>query len=489
MLPFKILIAVNKKLDTPLYQQIANKLIGLIQEGIIRPGGPLPSSREMAAELMLHRKTIVAAYQELSAQDWITVVPRKGIMVSKDLPQIKPRSFKAKQKEPAYGVNAGFSFIQTNSPPAFASKAGTHRLIINDGFPDARLVPMDLLLKEYSKLFQQAPVQRRQEFGDQAGALSLRLAIIKFLSGTRGIHISGNHIIVTRGAQMALYIAARMLIQPGSVVVVAEPNYNTANTLFRELGAKLVPVAADENGIDVDDIERLCKKKKPDLLYIIPHHHHPTTVTLSSQRRMKLLELIRRHNLPVIEDDYDYDFHYNSSPILPLASADHNGNVIYIGSLTKSLSSAVRLGYMIAPENFISEALKIRRLIDIRGDGLLEESIAVLFNNGEIQKHLKKSLKLYHQRRDLFCHLLQNELGDAVSFNKPAGGMALWARFNKKHPLSAVAARASAMGLYMSDGNFYNSGTIQYNALRMGFASLNEKEMQEIIMIIKKALK
>ena len=486
MLPFKILLGVNKKLSTPVYQQIANKLIGLIQEGIIRPGSLLPSSREMAAVLTLHRKTIVAAYQELSAQDWITPIARKGIMVSENLPQIKPRSFKANTKTQAYGMNAGFPFIQTNTPLAFANAAGSHRLIIDDGFPDARQVPVGLLLKEYNKLYQQSPMRRRQVFGNQAGALSLRLAINKFLSGTRGIHSTENNVIVTRGAQMALYMAARMIIHPGSVVVVAEPNYNTANLLFQQCGARLAKVPADENGIDVDAIERLCKKKKPDLLYIIPHHHHPTTVTLSSQRRMKLLELIRQYNLPVIEDDYDYDFHYNSSPILPLASADHNGNVIYIGSLTKSMSSAVKLGYMIAPVNFIAEALKLRRLIDIRGDSLIEEAMAVLFNNGEMQKHLKKSLKLYHQRRDMFCSLLKNEMGDIVLFDKPAGGMAVWAKFNKKNPLPLVSSKASAMGLYMSDGSFYDSGNVHYNALRIGFASLNEKEMHEIVQILKK---
>jgi GntR family transcriptional regulator/MocR family aminotransferase len=204
---------------------------------------------------------------------------------------------------------------------------------------------------------------------------------------------------------------------------------------------------------------------------------------------MKLLQLIRQYNFPVIEDDYDYDFHYNSSPILPLASSDHNGNVIYIGSITKSFTSSLKVGYIVATENFIRETLKFRRLIDIRGDNLMEEALAVLFKNGDMQKHLKKSLKLYHQRRDLFCSLVKTELGNAVSFNEPSGGMAVWATFNKKNDLRIVAKKASSMSLYMGDGSFYNSGTINYNALRLGFASLNKKEMEESINIIKKALK
>ena len=144
---------------------------------------------------------------------------------------------------------------------------------------------------------------------------------------------------------------------------------------------------------------------------------------------------------------------------------------------------------MVAPENFIRECMRLRRLIDIRGDNLMEEALAVLFNSGDMQKHLKKSLKLYHQRRDMFCELLKNEIGKQVVFEKPSGGMALWVKFNKKNPLPAVSQQASAMGLYMSDGSFYNSPGNNYNALRMGFASLNEKEMVDSVRILKKIVK
>jgi GntR family transcriptional regulator/MocR family aminotransferase len=206
-----------------------------------------------------------------------------------------------------------------------------------------------------------------------------------------------------------------MILKDGSAVVVGEPNYFMANMIFQQCGAKLVNVAVDDSGIDVDAIEKICKRKKPDMLYIIPHHHHPTTVTLSADRRMKLLQLIRAYKLPVIEDDYDYDFHYSSSPILPLASADHGGNVIYIGSLTKTLAPSIRVGYMVAPENFINETAQLRRLIDIRGDNLLEEALAVLFNNGTMQRHLKKSVKLYHQRRDILCKSVKKRNGCVIS--------------------------------------------------------------------------
>ncbi|MEO5647234.1 MAG: PLP-dependent aminotransferase family protein, partial [Chitinophagaceae bacterium] len=293
---------------------------------------------------------------------------------------------------------------------------------------------------------------------------------------------------ITRGAQMAIFIVARMLIKPGSRVIVSEPNYGMANNIFESCGAKLIKVAVDNNGINVDEIEKLCRENRPDLLYIIPHHHHPTTTTLSAARRMKLLAVIREFRLPVIEDDYDYDFHYNRSPILPLASADHGGFVIYIGSISKSLASSIRVGYLVSSEDFVNQAAQLREMIDIRGDVLMEESLAILFNSGDMQKHLRKALKIYQQRRDLLCELLENEFAGKLFFTKPSGGMSVWVEFNKKYNLIEISQRAAQHGLYMGDGSFYNTGKVNYNALRIGFASFNEKELRGVIGILKKLL-
>jgi GntR family transcriptional regulator/MocR family aminotransferase len=486
MLPFQTLLTINKDAGTPVYQQIANGLVRLIRDGVIKPGSQLPGSREMALLLQVHRKTIVAAYEELLTQDWIETIPRKGVIVSQRLPEIKPRTFKAAAKIPAYAGNTGFTFNKLPVSATAAAHAGEHRLIINDGFPDYRVAPVDLLMREYRSLYNSPAVKRFAMYGSHQGPQNLRNEMVQFLSDSRGLNITPANVLLTHGAQMAIYIAAKLILKPGATVLVGEPNYFLADMIFQQFGAKLVRIPLDENGMDVDAIARICKRQQPGLLYIIPHHHHPTTVTLSADRRMKLLELIRQYKLPVIEDDYDYDFHYSSGPILPLASADHGGNVIYIGSFTKSLATFVRIGYMVAPENFITEAALMRRMIDIRSDNVLEEALAVLFRNGDMQRHLKKSVKLYHERRDLLCDLLEKELKGVVSFTKPAGGMAVWTKFNEKYPLPALAARASAQGLFMTDGSSYSYGTRNHNALRFGFASLNEKEIKEVVDILKK---
>jgi GntR family transcriptional regulator/MocR family aminotransferase len=488
MLPFKTLININKQSPVAQYLQIANSMVNLIRGGIINPGTSIPSSRQMAAILQVHRKTVVAAYEELYVQDWIETIPRKGITVNQHLPEIKPRTFKPEKNRIGYQGDAPFVFKKFTSSTAAQVNPQACRVIINDGFPDARIAPIGLLLKEYSKLFNSNASATFSMQGDRAGSINFRTAIANFLNNSRGLSITAQNVLLSRGAQMAIYVAAAMILKPGSTVIVGEPSYFIANLIFERFGAKLLRVPVDENGIDTGVVERICKNKKPSLLYIIPHHHHPTTVTLSAERRMKLLQLIRQYNIPVIEDDYDYDFHYSGNPILPLASADHGGNVIYIGSLTKFLAPTIRVGYMVAANNFIQQAAQLKLMIDIRGDSLLEEALATLSNAGHLQRHLKKSVKLYHQRRDMFCNLLEKELDGVVSFTRPQGGMAVWAAFNKKYPLPVIAQRAAAKGLFMVNGSYYNTGNTNYNALRMGFASLNESEMNEAVNVIKKVL-
>ncbi|WP_336515092.1 PLP-dependent aminotransferase family protein [Pollutibacter soli] len=488
MLPFSSLIIINRKVGTPVYLQVANQLITLIRKGNIQPGSKLPASREMAEILQLHRKTVVAAYDELVSQDWAQTNPRRGITVSNELPLTKPRNFNTSSQAIGYSSKkspgiSSFPDILTSVP-----SGQRFRLSINDGYPDHRIAPTELLLREYKSLIIQSKRKKFSGAADPAGIYSLREVLAGFVSETRGLRLSAANVMITRGAQMSIYLASQLLVKPGSVVLAGDPNYHLADVTFKTSGARLVRVPVDENGMDIDWVSNYCSKQRPDLIYIIPHHHHPTTVTLTAARRMALLNLVVKYQIPVIEDDYDFDFHYSSSPILPLASSDHDGLVIYIGSLTKSLSPGFRVGYMIGAESFIQNASKFRRLIDIRGDHVLEEALAYLFEKGDMQRHLKKSVKLYHQRRDVFAALLTSMLGDRISFKTPSGGLAFWVRFAKQFPLPEISSLAAVAGLQMSDGLYYNSEKTNYNGLRMGFASMNEKEMRESMGIVQHIL-
>jgi GntR family transcriptional regulator/MocR family aminotransferase len=283
---------------------------------------------------------------------------------------------------------------------------------------------------------------------------------------------------------MGIYLATQILVKPGDELVVGEPGYFGANLTFRQLGAVINRVPVDSDGMDIDAVEALCRRKKIRVVYVIPHHHHPTTVTLTPERRIRLLELSLKFQFAIIEDDYDYDFHYASKPMMPMASLDRHGSVVYIGTLTKTLAPAFRVGFIAAPQKFIDAAANLRRFIDYPGDSLLENGIAELYRDGSIARHIKKAVKLYKERRDHFCALLDSELGNAVSFKVPDGGMSVWTKF-RNADLTKLSKAAARMGLVISNGKEYNTYRHNYNSIRLGFASLNAEEQRRAVKILK----
>jgi GntR family transcriptional regulator / MocR family aminotransferase len=238
----------------------------------------------------------------------------------------------------------------------------------------------------------------------------------------------------------------------------------------------------------VDALEKICKRKKIKALYVTPHHHYPTTVTLTASRRIKLLSLAEKYGFIIVEDDYDYDFHYQSSPILPLVSADTKGMVIYIGTLSKTIAPFIRTGYVIAPENLILELRRIRQLMDSQGDPIMELALAEMFQDGSINRHMKKALQEYHRRRDSLCNYMKQKLSNVIDFKVPDGGLAIWAKFDKSVPLPPLTEKLRAQGLILSNGLIHDSSPVSFNSTRMGFAWMNEKEAINAVDMLAKTI-
>ncbi|QHS54637.1 PLP-dependent aminotransferase family protein [Mucilaginibacter sp. 14171R-50] len=485
------LLNIDKTLPVPVYLQIANGIICHIRQGTLKPASALPSSRALAQGLKVHRNTVVAAYDELYAQSWVDVYPQKGIFIAANLPEVSPRPIADSPQKTAYASQTFFEVGEnTLSHINLFNPAKAQNIAFNEGFPDTRLAPLDLMLREYRRFANYHFTSKYLLYGAEQGSENLRAELARFLGETRGLHVTADHILITKGAQMAIYLVSQLLLNKNETVIAADPGYCGANEVFVQTGANLELVPVDELGINLDAVEDICKKKKVKLLYVIPHHHQPTTVTLCSERRMRLLELAMKYRFAIIEDDYDYDFHYTSSPILPLASADYYGSVIYVGSFCKTIAPGIRIGFMIAPPNLIEQATKLRRIIDRQGEHLLEEAMANLLKNGDITRHLKKANKLYHERRDVFCRLLQQQIGDHVSFKIPDGGFAIWMKYENGLKPKDVAEKAAAMGLAVSAGkDYYYDRARESEHIRLGFASMNFKEMEQATGILAKAVK
>ena len=250
------------------------------------------------------------------------------------------------------------------------------------------------------------------------------------LAATRGLAAGPDDLLITRGSQMALELVARALVTPGDVVAVEAIGYVPARAAFALAGARLVPMPVDGQGLDVDALEALARRGPVRAVYLTPHHQYPTTVTLSPGRRLRLLEVARAHRIAVIEDDYDHEFHYDGRPVLPLASVDRAGVVVYVGTLSKILAPGLRIGYVVAPAPLLERLATLRAVLDTQGDPAIEDAVAELLEDGEVQRHVRRVRRIYRDRRDALADALRRDLAGHVSFDVPAGGVAFWARLD-----------------------------------------------------------
>ncbi len=485
MLPYKSLLSIDKNLKMPVYQQITNQIITLIRKGTLKSGQRFLSSRALSEVLGVHRKTVIVALDELLAQGWLETKQGSGTFVANNLPEIKPQ--KLKENDSFLPKRAGFKFENQPFLQREVVKA-SDKLHLDDGFPDPRLAPLLDLARAYRSNLIHGNSYVKLGYGDTKGSAWLRQELAVYLNESRGLKITSDNILIVRGTMMAMYLTTLAFIKKDDNVVLGETTWSSAKINFQQAGANILTIPSDENGILVDVLEGICKKQTIRLIYITPHHDYPKTVTLKADRRIKLLNLAQKYRFIVFEDDYDYDFHYQSKPLLPLASADEAGVVIYSGSFTKSISPAFRVGYLVAPEDIIEHLSHYRRIIDRQGDLILENAFAELLQEGIIQKHLRKSMRKYRERRDVFCELLKQNFSNELNFQIPEGGMSVWTKFDARINLVKTAENALKNGLYFSNGLQHNLPNININSTRLGFASSTVDELEKCVEILKKSL-
>jgi len=473
MFPWKSIITINRADTRPIYLQISDTIISEIMHGRIQKGLKMPGSRTLANTLAINRKTVLQAYDELMAQGWMEIIPTKGAFIKRSLPEIRhqPLGKPVDQRRPI-----------AKEPTKYDLPRNEH--VIDDGTPDYRLAPIDHLLKTARSITKGA-IGKSVLLGNHFfGETSLRKQLASYLSSTRAIHGHEENILVTRGSQMAIYLSFATLLEKEDRVIVGNLNYHSANNAIKLAGGQLVEVPINAHGLAIEAIEKEIKANKIKAIYVTPHHHYPTTVTMPVENRIKLLDLAEKHNFYIIEDDYDYDYHYERSPILPLASIDQNGRIIYIGSFSKILVPSIRMGYMYAAPQIIESCGQLRMLIDRRGDPIMERALAEMIANNDIDRFLKKAVNTYRQRRDLFCTKFKHALKDEVDFDIPDGGMAVWVTF-KNIIIEDLILAARVQNLTLKIDTYKHAR----NACRFGFASMTLDEIENNIQLLARAVK
>lgn len=465
--PWELNVHLDANGQKPVYLQIADAIIADIQSGRLKKGTALPGSRKLALDLKVNRNTVIEALNVLLNEGWLIAKNRKGTFVADVLPVLRP----VKEEAIAHQVVTESGVIPG--------------IVIDDGHPDSKIAPIDELARAYRQIFRRKARWKMMGYTGQTGDPEFRKAISNMLSHQRGLKISENNVCITRGSQMAMYLAAHVLLEKGDAIIVENPGYKPAWEVFESAGAKLLPVGVDEEGLSIEEVKQhLKKRKKIKAIYTTPHHQYPTTVTLSLQRRLELIQLSNQYGFTVIEDDYDNEFHFGCRPVLPLASFQDLKSYVYIGTLSKVVAPSLRTGYLVSSDDIVQKAGNMRKLIDVQGDNIMEQAILELINTGSVRRHLRRANVFYKLKRDYFTGLLDKYLSSEVSYTIPEGGLAVWLKLRNPLDFAWLETQLQEKGISLNvPGSFYyNNHGIQ--GFRFGYASLSEQKLHEAVETI-----
>lgn len=367
--------------------QIYRQLLDAILDGRLRSGERLPPTRELARRLDVSRNTVGVAYEQLVAEGVLVGRVGAGSFVSAE-----PLRRVSARRAPTGAVHPRDVWRSMPDLASYSSAAGAPAYDFNVGLPDPALFPFTtwrrLIASEYRGVT--APLAA---YGPAGGSEMLREAIARHVGVSRAVRADADDVIVTQGAQQAFDLIGRVLISDGTTVAVEEPGYPFTRLLFRSLGANVVGVPVDEEGLQVDALPANAR-----LVYVTPSHQFPLGTVMSLQRRTALLAWAERRNAVIIEDDYDSEFRFDGRPLDPLQSLDRTGRVIYVGSFSKVLLPALRLGFLIAPASLQPALLAAKQLTDWHGELATQAALARFIDEGLLARHIRKVSREYAAR-------------------------------------------------------------------------------------------
>jgi len=458
-------IQLDEQSDKAIYLQIADAIINDIHSGRLKAGDALPGSRNLAQRLKVNRNTIVEALSVLLIEGWLVSRERQGTFVASTLPDFKE--------------------AQTATPIAASindTSSGSTLLQIDDGYPNSKIAPVNELARAYRQIFNQKAKWQLMGYSSEFGNLEFRKAVVQMLNHQRGMRVNEQHICITRGSQMAMYLAAQCLLSKGDYVIIENPGYKPAWEAFDQSGAKLLPAKVDNEGLIIEDVMTYLKlHKNIKAIYVTPHRQYPTTVTLSLKRRLELIKLSNKYGFTIIEDDYDNEFHFGYRPTLPLSSFMELKNYVYIGTMSKVVAPALRIGYIASNDyTLIKKVGRLRKIIDVQGDSIMEQAVLQLIKDGTIKRHIKKATNYYKIKRDITEALLKKHLGNKVSYSSPEGGLAYWIVPKKQVDWVLILEKINMKGFSMISPESYSFDKI-FNGMRLGYASLSDQELEDFI--------
>ena len=478
-------LTINRANSEAVYRQVYHQLRAAILAGELPPGSRLPPGRDLARGAGVARVTITQAIAQLEAEGFVTTRVGAGTFVAADLPvsgapAIAPTSFRPALTEwgrRAVAVGQAGRPAESVRQADSARQAESVRPTIDFGFGRsfAELFPYDVwrrLLARYLST-DDAMLSR---YGSPAGFYPLREAVAAYLGRARGVRCTPEQVAIVSGAQQALDILARLLLYPGNEVVVETPGYRDAFTLFRLHEARLVGLPVDDQGLPVD---RIPLESRARLAFVTPSHQFPRGGTMPLARRLALLAWARQQGAIVIEDDYDGDLRYAGHSLAALQGLDEDGRVVYLGTFSKVLFPALRLGYLVLPPALVTPFVRAKDLVDRGAPTLTQAAVADFIAEGHFERHLRHLRHVYGERRAALARVLETELGDRVNFSPVAAGLHVMLFLEPGTDEAALVRAAAARGVRVYPGAPYHLTQPAPPSILLGFSGLDEAEIVE----------
>jgi GntR family transcriptional regulator/MocR family aminotransferase len=441
--------------------------------GAFRAGDRLPSTRDLAEELGISRTVVLLAYDQLIGEGFAAGRGGSGTYVSEGLRGSRARrpASSAKLRLSRYGsaaddVAATVDFPGRRSIPLRYDFA-------YGGRGDVETFPFEMWRRILLRHARKAPV-RELDYGAAAGSFALREAICVHVRRSRAVNCDPSQVIIVNGSQQALDLVARVLIERGNSVAIEEPHYQGAREIFRTAGARLCPVPVDQDGLNPDKLP-----KNARLVFVTPSHQFPTGAILPLARRLAVLNWARSKDAVVVEDDYDGEFRYEGQPLESLQGLDSDGRVIYIGTFSRTMFSALRLGYLIAPKSLVPAFTSAKWLCDRHTATLEQETLAEFISTGMYERHLRRIRRRTTANREALLDAIYKDLGDRVDITGDGSGahVVLWPKKRILEDTAVTNAASRGVGIYGISRYFLTRAP--RTGLMLGYSRMNEERIRE----------
>lgn len=474
-----MILELDRRSHAPLYTQIAAQVRQLIQQGALKIGDRLPPNRELADRLGVNRSTVTTAYDELLADGLIATRVGSGTYVVAIPAAPAPVALAAATPQLA-PLNWEAVLPELRLDDWLANRGNTRRKdnwMFTHALPATELFPLDDFRRSVERVLRRDG-RALLQLGTSGGYEPLQQYLLQQMALV-GIRAEPAELMLTSGCQQGLDLLRQTLLQPGDEVVVENPTYPGALSLFCQPPSKFIGVPVTANGLDLAALEDVLRRRHPKLIYTVPTFHNPTGATMDLAARRRLIELAAQYRVPIVEDEIYRELRYDGAALPSLKALDQYGVVVYLNSFSKVAFPGLRVGWIVAPRLLIEHLQALRQRADLHGNLLAQAALADFARQGLMTKHIQRCRRGYVQRRDAMLAALQRHFPASASWTVPEGGMALWVQLPAGLSANELQAQAQLQGIYFTPGpRFYASGA-RANTLRLSFTMVTAPQIEE----------